>query len=264
MICPFIFFLLAICAASARAAAAEAPASVVKTTGVYGDLRVDFYERTDGMAKPMVVVVHGFMRSKRNMAGWGADLAAHGMVVAVPTLPTRANHARNADAIAHLVQLGRAGQWKVESRTTGKVGLVGFSMGGLVTFLAAATLSPSVDAWVGLDPVDFQQMGANNAGAVQLPALALLAEPSPCNQHGNARAMLRRYAGPLRIIKIDGASHCDPEWPTSVLAQLVCGRVSEARQKRFRDETRAFLVESLAGLPASADQPSRDYPRRPL
>ena len=45
------------------------------------------------------------------------------------------------------------GKWPISVRSNGKVGLVGFSMGGLTTLLAAASLSPPVDAWVGLDPV---------------------------------------------------------------------------------------------------------------
>lgn len=231
------------------------PAGVLKKTCRVecgkDSLDVDFYyPARQASPQPMVVVAHGFSRSKRYMAGWGVDLAGMGMVVAVPTQPYFARHVRNAEAIACLAGLGREGKWPVEARTNGRIGLVGFSMGGLTTLLAAAKLSPPVDAWVGLDPVDLDGRGAAKAGLVKAPGLVLLAEPSAANRHGNATAMLKDYAGPLQILRVKGATHCDAESPTDILGQLVCGRVAPGRHMRFRDATIVFLEETLNG-PAS-------------
>lgn len=229
----------------------DLPAGVVKQSSQVtcgkDSVAVDFYFQKQAAPQPLVVVVHGFSRSKRYMAGWGADLAGHGMIAAVMTQPYWAEHSRNAEVIARLVELGRAGKWPIAARGNGKVGLVGFSMGGLTTLLAAASLSPPVDAWVGLDPVDHAGSGAAKAALVKPPGLALLAEPSPFNAQGNARTMLHDYGGPLQVIKVTGATHCDAESPSDILGQLACGRVDPVRHDRFRAATLEFLDGVFSG-----------------
>ena len=229
----------------------ELPAGVVKQSSQVkcgkDSVAVDFYFQKHASPRPMVVVVHGFSRSKRYMAGWGADLAGHGMIAAVMTQPYWARHSLNGAAIARLVELGRAGKWPIDTRGNGKVGLVGFSVGGLTTLLGAASLSPPVDAWVGLDPVDHAGRGAAKAALVKVPGLALLAEPSLFNGRGNALAMLHDYGGPLQVIKVTGTTHCDAESPSDILGQLACGRVDPLRHDRFRMATQEFLDRVFSG-----------------
>ncbi len=229
----------------------ELPAGVVKQSSKLAcgkdNVAVDFYYQKQAAPRPMVVVVHGFSRSKRYMAGWGADLAGHGMIAAVMTQPYWARPVRNGAAIARLVELGRAGKWPIEASGNGKVGLVGFSMGGLTTLLAASTLSPPVDAWVGLDPVDHAGRGASRAALVKAPGLALLAEPSPFNGQGNALSMLQHYGGPLQVMKVTGATHCDAESPTDLLGQLACGWVDPRRHELFRAAALQFLDGAFSG-----------------
>lgn len=210
-------------------------------------MTVDFYFRTDGEPAPQVVVAHGFSRGRRHMAGWGAALAERGMIAAVPTQPRLAAHARNGRALAALAEQGRAGLWPVAARGDGRTALAGFSMGGLTTLLAAASLEPPAAAWVGLDPVDARDLGAAAARGMSTPGLALLAEPAPCNAHGNAVAMLRHYGGPLRMLRVRGATHCDPEAPSDLLAQLACGRVNAGRQRLFFENAVGFLEAVLSG-----------------
>jgi pimeloyl-ACP methyl ester carboxylesterase len=211
-------------------------------------VKVDFYwpEVKVGAERiPLVVVAHGFTRSKRYMAGWGADLAARGMAAAVLTQPFLARHEANARAIEELVKLGRAGKWPGLKQGGGKVALVGYSMGGLTTLLAAAALDEPVAAWVGLDPVDFEGRGQRVAGRVQAAGLALLAEPAAFNRDGNALTMLRPYGGPLQVLKVTGASHMDAEYPTDRLGQLACGWVKPERQGQFRRLALDFLSAVL-------------------
>lgn len=211
-------------------------------------VKVDFYwpEVQAGVDKmPMVVVAHGFTRSKRYMAGWGADLAARGMAAAVLTQPFLARHEANARAIRELIKLGRAGKWPGVQQGGGEVALVGYSMGGLTTLLAAAGLDEPIAAWVGLDPVDFEGRGQRVAGRVQATGLALLAEPAPFNREGNALAMLRPYGGPLQVLKVTGASHMDAEYPTDRLGQWACGWVKPERQAQFRRLALDFLKATL-------------------
>lgn len=177
------------------------------------NVAVDFYYRPDGVARPLAVVVHGFMANRQRMAHWGVILAREGFVVAVPTNPTYANNDRNAAAIVALVEGGRAGQWPISARTDGRAVLVGFSRGGLETILAASALGDCVDAWIGLDPVDLNGKGKAAAARVRVPGLALLADPQPLNANGNARSMLDAYAGPLEVVAVPNSSHLDGESP---------------------------------------------------
>jgi dienelactone hydrolase len=137
---------------------------------------------------PVVIVAHGFTRSKRYMAGCGADLAAQGITAIVPTQPALADHALNARALAEIVEKIRSGELKLRVKANKKVGLMGFSMGGLTTLLAAS--KTSVDAWVGLDPVDMDGSGAKAAATLDVPSAILCAEPEPWNLNGNARGLI--------------------------------------------------------------------------
>ena len=184
---------------------------------------------------PLVVVAHGFTRSKRYMAGWGAHLASEGFFVVVPTQPGFADHELNGRVLAALVE---------KYRDKRRVALMGFSMGGLTTLLAT-TLTP-VDAWVGLDPVDMNGKGKVAAAKLKAPALLLLAEPEAWNMHGNANTLSEAIPGEKHLLRIPGATHLDAEWPTDLLGQLACGFVDEKRQQQFRAKATEFLKKALS------------------
>lgn len=179
---------------------------------------------------PLVVVVHGFARSKRHMAGWGAHLAGEGYLVIVPTQPAWADHELNGRALAELTDRYRGDR---------RVALVGFSMGGLTTLLATA--HTRVDAWIGLDPVDAGGRGRSVAARLKAPAALILAEPEPWNRHGNARTIAAAIPGERLVWPVQGGTHLDAEWPTDLLGQLACGFVSGQGQREFRTKTTEFL-----------------------
>lgn len=183
---------------------------------------------------PLVVVAHGFTRSKRYMAGWGAHLAGEGFFAVVPTQPGFADHELNCRVLAALVEKYR------EKR---RVALMGFSMGGLTTLLA--TTHTSVDAWVGLDPVDMNGKGKVAAAKLKVPAAFLLAEPEAWNMQGNAYAIAEAVPGEKLIFRVQGGTHLDAEWPTDFLGQLACGFVDEKRQQQFRNQATQFLKAKL-------------------
>ena len=67
---------------------------------------VDVYWPKDAdSAAPLVIVAHGFARSRHRMSGWGTHLSEAGFVVAVPNLPSFAKHHDNADGILDLVDV---------------------------------------------------------------------------------------------------------------------------------------------------------------
>jgi dienelactone hydrolase len=197
---------------------------------------VTLYRPAKDENSPLVVVAHGFTRSKRYMGGWGGHLAGDGFFVVVPTQPGFANHELNGRVLAALVEKYRARR---------RVGLVGFSMGGLTTLLA--TTHTPVDAWVGLDPVDMNGQGKAAAAKLKAPALLLIAEPEAWNMHGNANALAAAIPRQKQLIRIPGATHLDAEWPTDLLGQLACGFVDKKRQQQFRAKATEFLKKVLQG-----------------
>ena len=209
---------------------------------------VDLYWPQAVRQGPMVIVVHGFLRSRRNMSGWGQHLAKEGMVAVVPDLPTQADHARNGRFIselrAHLLD-DESFKQRIDA---GRVGLLGFSAGGLSSLLSAAD-SPAVGVWVGLDPVDQDGLGVRAAAMVKSRAVVLTAEPSSCNAHGSARDLVAVLVQGEHF-KIAGAVHADAEWPTSWLAELVCGRSTDEKRAQFRVLATTALQDAFA-LPKS-------------
>lgn len=219
-----------------------------------------FYPANKASA-PVVVVAHGFTRSKRYMAGWGGALAAEGFIAAVLTQPTLANHEVNARAIADLVTQLNAPIAGLRVKPTGRTAVMGHSMGGLTTFLAAA--KRPVEAWIGLDPVGMSDTWLMPARMTHMPCLVLRAEPSAWNLDGNARALFSNLSGPKLSMKIKGSGHLDPEYPTDVLGQIACGRADVGRRAVFERYAiafaRAFLMDDAAAkekLRGAADDPA--------
>jgi dienelactone hydrolase len=198
---------------------------------------------------PLVIVAHGFARRCRNMSGWGRHLASEGLAAAVPDLPAWSNQARNGRFISDLrAYLCAAESWR-QRIDPARVGLMGFSAGGLATLLSAAG-NPGPAIWVGLDPVDRSGAGAQAAPSVKCRAVVLTAEPSACNARGNARAIIAALPR-CEHFDIAGAVHVDAEWPTDRLAEAVCGRSTEDRRGEFRLHATAALREILAIAPMS-------------
>lgn len=138
----------------------------VKLTGK--EVAVDFYLPEGLKQAPVVVVAHGFSRTRQNMSGWGGLLASNGFIVAIPDLPAWSDHQRNSQAIRKLLDRILSKSLVTEPVPNGNAALMGFSMGGLCTLLASAT-NDQVRCWLGLDPVDAGRMGAEAAKQLQIP-----------------------------------------------------------------------------------------------
>jgi dienelactone hydrolase len=206
---------------------------------------VDLFLPASAAKAPVVIVAHGFTRHRRVMSGWGVRIAENGMIAVVPSLPSFANHARNARAIVELAEhLQRPGSLKPGPQPTGRTGLVGHSAGGFATLLATAA-SDKVHCWIGLDPVDFMDMGLGVVKSLQTPALMLLAEPGSWNRSGNAQQWIGRGAADLLALRIKGSTHCDPENPTSRMAELACGQTDPARRATYERYALAMLRARL-------------------
>jgi hypothetical protein len=212
-----------------------------------GAAAVDIY-RPDAATAPLVIVAHGFSRRRRHMSAWGQHLSGEGFVVAVPDLPAWSDHVRNGRFLSDLcTYLCTDESWRphIDPR---RVGLMGFSAGGLATLLAAAH-NPIPVIWVGLDPVDRNGIGARAAPLVMRRTVVLTAEPAACNAHGNARGIIAALPH-CEHFRIAGSVHVDAEDPTDWLAEAICGRSTEEKRGEFR--RRATTALRQAFWPASA------------
>ena len=208
-----------------------------------GAADVDVYRLDTAVQAPMVIVVHGFSRHRHNMSGWGRHLARQGFVTVVPDLPSRSDHVRNGRFISELRGYFFAGEsWKPHIDPT-RVGLLGFSAGGLSSLLSAAD-SPDLAIWVGLDPVDREGLGVKAAPMVQCHAVVITADPSACNANGNAHGII--VALPQHEhFSVAGAVHVDAEWPTSWIAELFCGRSTDEKRAEFQVRATKALQGAL-------------------
>lgn len=233
-----------------RAPVLPVPPEVVKRTErltLQGrEVLVDVYLPAGVAGAPVVIVAHGFSRSRRVMAGWGILLARQGICAVVPSLPFFADHGGNAQAVRELVRrVHEGGLWETPV-LKGGVGLLGHSAGGFSTWMAAAG-NAEVRCWAGLDPVDFLGQARAAASGVKVSALMLLAEPGAWNLHANALPWLEHAGANLTALRVRGSTHCDPEHPTTLAAELVSGRTEAKRRAVYERHVLAHFREHLLG-----------------
>lgn len=198
-------------------------------------------------AKPRggVVLAHGLLRTRETMAGFAKELASRGLVAVAPDMPTVADPRINAQALRDVVAALRAGKL---SAPVDHVVLVGFSIGGLWTILAAD--APGVVGWVGLDPVDVpDQRGLQAARSLRVPATLVRAPPTPCNAYGTAVPWAGAFEKPAGDTLISDATHCDFESPTDTGCKFLCGETDARRERRVMD---AVVTAVMARFPAPA------------
>lgn len=220
---------------------------------------VDVYRPAEVKNAPLVILVHGFMRDRRMMAGWGVKLAQEGYIAAAMNTPFFSQHVKNAEAVEELVNLARMGGLIKGWQSERGLALMGHSAGGFSTLLATAKVNPNL--WVGLDPVDFLDKGRAAAPDILSPGVALLAEPGAWNRQGNAKGYIAAYAGPLVALRIKGSTHCDPEDPSTKAAEWACGERDADRRALYQ---KLVLTALQAHLRKDEDARSRlEHPDDP-
>lgn len=205
---------------------------------------VDIYHSGEVADKPAVILLHGFTRNRKVLAGLSIRLAREGFVALAMDAPFFSRHASNGSAVHELASLLRKGSLLKKWRTDNLIAYVGHSAGGYAT-LMAANLEPAPSLWVGLDPVDWNDSGKLAAPKITCAGLVLLAEPGPWNRHGNAAGFISAFAGPLLALKVKGSTHVDPEDPSSTAAEWVCGKRSPQHVRTFQDLTVLALRANL-------------------
>lgn len=217
---------------------------------------VDVYLPAQAGRAPVVLLAHGFTRHRRVLAGWGQRLAQEGLIAVTPNLPFFADPERNARALVELATQILATPDFGPTAPDGRLIYAGHSMGGFASLLATAQ-DPRALAWIGLDPVDFAGLGRDALARLRVPCLALLAEPGAWNLNGNARSWLDLAPPSLTMLRVRGSTHCDPEHPTSRLAELACGATDAGRRAVYERHALALLRRVLFKSP-SATPPAAD------
>lgn len=215
-------------------------------------MRVDLYAGPDAHDAPVAIVAHGFSRGRRHMVGWGGLLAANGFVVAIPDQPSLSDVGRNSRALIELLQMLRSDRSMLPAAPGPRCVMIGFSLGGLTSLLAAAQCQ--ADAWIGLDPVDFDNAGRRAAKKIRSPVAVIVAESGLWNRHANIMGTLRSFTGPVFSLRVKGAGHCDVESPTDLVGKLACGPIDPARLAIFQRYAVAFLMATLQGDAAAGEK----------
>lgn len=225
-------------------------------------LATDVYVPDGGGARPLVVLRHGFGRSKTNFTNWGHHLASRGLIVLVPNARSLTpDAAQDSDDMLAVLAWAVAQNGQAGSPLAGRVdgsrrAVAGHSAGGLAAVVAASK-DAALSAAVLLDPVEGMSgtPGATAAAATHVPTVAIFAEPASCNDNGSGVAMFRALAGPHYGLRTSGATHCDPENPSDSLCANFCGgAATPARQAEFSRYATAFLLAYLI-----CDAPSLPY-----
>jgi hypothetical protein len=191
------------------------------------------YRPRDVTNDVLVVLGHGFMRSKKRMAYLAQHLASWGLsVVNVESCNSKlwaGNHDLNgADMVTVSQELN-----------ADKVIYMGFSAGGLAA-MVAANLDKHTQAFFGLDMVDHQKLGKKIVPNLVVLFFGLIAAPSACNANNNG---LDSYvlAPQSKVIKVEDTSHCHFEFPVDGKCLYVCGK----GEKRFSREN---IQRTILGL----------------
>lgn len=215
---------------------------------------------------PLVIVAHGFMRGPDHMRGWAEHLAGEGFFVVLPALPSWGNHQRNTNAIDQLLDHVLSDPATAPAIDPSRIGLLGFSHGGMITFLSAARRD-DIDIWVGLDPVDRHHWARDAAKHARFKVVALLAEPSQCNKESNWLGVEYPPGSEAVVRIVNGSVHGDPESRSDRFADFMCGKSDETRREvYFRYATaalRATLMQDEASQALTREIDSDTRLRRP-
>src|SRR5262245_20037882 len=205
---------------------------------------VDLYRPVATPPRALVVIAHGFTRSRARHVVLARRLADEGFLVAVPDLPYWTRAHGNADAIVDLVTTVET-ERSLEAQP---VVLIGTSAGGLASLLATDRV-PRLALWVGLDPVDTFGIAETAGRSLKAPAVVLRAPSHPCNAGGSAKRIADSLAHVRTDLRVDDASHCDFEDSTNARCEAFCGASNPARQALVVDA----VVKAVTGvLPARA------------
>ncbi len=210
-----------------------------------------------------LVFAPGFFASPLMYPGNGQQLATWGYVVAMPDFPDERIGGRVSDARYLLSYLGKTnvdpGSTLYGMIDTGRLGMVGHSLGGL-TALVAAARDERIKAVVALDPVnppgflgvDLWDMEGEAPG-INAPTLVIGAPSQTCNYYASYEEIYPVLGAPHKAkLVVSEGNHCDfmvtdNPYPRDACYQLCRGRYAEDRVALGGRYTVAWLNYYLRG-----------------
>ncbi len=207
---------------------------------------------------PAVVISHGFARGKQYHAETACALAQRGFIVLTPNLVSLLGgepaQLRNIDNLADHVRWLRGRAADETDALSGmldpeRIGLVGHSAGGSISFEAAIELAAAGDdaaALMLLDGVPWERTIDRAADLTIATFASVRSEPGDCNRDGHILEDLSGLNFSTREIRVVGATHCDPESPTDFLCELACSGSDEQVRAAYQELIYAFLHDVLA------------------
>jgi len=213
-------------------------------------------ERQPNPPYAAVILTHGFSRSYRVNEGNARYLAERGIVVLTPNMSSllagrsaQERNARNtADHVAWLARRSVTHGDRVHGMVDPtRIGLAGHSAGGAVSFQAAVLSQAGpypVAALCLLDAVPWHATLQAAPNLKPIPACSLRAEPSAFNAWDSGQKLVDAVTFPIHDIRIRGASHVDPENPSTTAAGIVVG-LSAERQAIFTRLMYLFFQDAL-------------------
>jgi len=216
---------------------------------------------------PAVVLAHGLARDRRFYSHNAEYMAERGIAVLTPDHSWLITDA--PDFVRNIGNIQDHVRWLVRRASTPgdpleglldpqRIGLAGHSAGGAIVFQAALglqELGSPVAALCLLDVVPDDQTQARAGLLDPLPFASLRSEPSACNAYGLSRELLGGLRFPVEDVRIVGASHCDPENPTSSLCRWFCPGGGRSQQAIYQRLLYLFFQDSL-GITSVEDPPT--------
>ncbi len=213
---------------------------------------------SSGGPYPVVLVMHGFVRTGQYHVELARTLASRGMVVILPDMPcglSGCDHEANARQVRALLDWSvaeSAGNGPLAGKIDGAhQGVLGHSWGGLGVFLS--TQMPGLSVVALLDANDDRGIAADAAPMVMLPSIHITATvQGSCNATHWGDTVYPVTGVPRLRLRVVGAGHCDAEEPSDNFCPTICGRGDPTLSYLFRRYAVSFLGCVLIGDPAYA------------
>ena len=185
-----------------------------------------------------LILVHGFSRNAKRMAGHAETLASNGVTVWTPDLYSLMGGARSRSKNVEFL----LGLVRELSHTYKNVSLAGHSAGGALAFsttIKAQREGIDIAQLILLDAVPWSET-IEEAGQLQaLPLLSLTAESSAMNARLKVEKLHAAIEFPFIQLHLVGSSHVDPENPPGTFSRSL---TTEAGRQRFAELLRRFVL----------------------
>jgi hypothetical protein len=194
---------------------------------------------------PVVILGHGFARGSDTMVGWAEHLSSWGIEVLLPSLC----HYNVFAGVDHEMNGQNMKELGVLHGATNII-YAGHSAGGLAAIIASSLDEASLGV-LGLDTTDTENVpgvpdyiGQQYANTIHGVGFFIQGEPSSCNAENNGLTLFEMMDESY-IVKVDGADHCDFEYPTDFICEMNCENTNT-------DITDEYIRTSIVTIGTSA------------